>query len=40
MRHFIVVAYDVEDNKRRRRVAKLLEAVGKSGSTKAFSSAS
>ena len=29
MRHFIVVAYDVEDDKRRRKVAKVLEAVGK-----------
>lgn len=29
MKKFIVIAYDVECDKRRRQVAKLLEAVGK-----------
>lgn len=29
MKRFIVIAYDVECDKRRRQVAKLLEAVGK-----------
>lgn len=29
MKKFIVIAYDVESDKRRRQVAKLLEAVGK-----------
>ncbi len=28
MKRFVVVAYDIEDNKRRSQVAKLLEAVG------------
>jgi CRISPR-associated protein Cas2 len=29
MKKFIVIAYDVEDDRRRRQVAKLLEASGK-----------
>ena len=29
MKRFVVVAYDVEDDKNRRQVAKLLEAIGK-----------
>lgn len=29
MKRFVVVAYDVEDDRNRRQVAKLLEAIGK-----------
>lgn len=29
MKKFLIIAYDVEDDRRRRRVAKLLEAIGK-----------
>ena len=29
MKKFIIIAYDVEDDRRRRQVAKLLEAIGK-----------
>lgn len=29
MKKFIVIAYDIEDDRRRRQIAKLLEAIGK-----------